>query len=276
MVLAHSGVDHVAIGILAAALVAGYGLAWLRTPHPSTARLSAWIAGVLLIVVASLPFMERVAQRTFAGHMVQHLVVIIGAAPLLVVARPVHTMLLAGWLPTTAWGRRIGARWHRAAPLLGPGLFVVVLFVTHLTTIYDDALANRWLHEAEHAGYLLSACAMWAAVMGVGQVGAVARIGSVFGVIAGSAFLAVVLMASTEPLMPTYAARLGADAALDDQRMAAAIMWVSGMLTTLPLLVAAVWRWASTEQRVAERAEALAGAARQRPGGVDEGRVSGR
>jgi putative membrane protein len=80
-------------------------------------------------------------------------------------------------------------------------------------------------------------------------------------VIAGSAMLGLVLMAATEPLMPTYIARLGADGALDDQRSAAAIMWVSGMLTTLPLLVAAVWRWASTEQRVAQRAEALADAA---------------
>jgi putative membrane protein len=261
VILAHSGIDHVALSVLAAITIGVYGAAWLRTPRPSTRRLWAWIGGVALVLVASLPFMEGVAERSFAGHMVQHLIVIILAAPLLVLARPVHTMLLAGWLPTTAWGRRLGAWWHRAAPLIGPGLFIVVLFVTHLTSIYDDALSNRWLHEAEHAAYLLSAGAMWTAVMGVGRVGAVARIGSVFGVIAGSAFLGVVLMAATEPLMPTYEARLGVDDALGDQRTAAAIMWVTGMFTTLPLLVAAVWRWASTEQRVAERSEAYADAA---------------
>ena len=93
--------------------------------------------------------------------------------------------------------------------------------------------------------------------------GAVARIGSVFGVIAGSALLGMILLPATEPLMPTYEARLGADEALDDQRSAAALMWASGMFTTLPLLVVAVWRWASTEQRVAQRAEALADAARR-------------
>ena len=38
-------------------------------------------------------------------------------------------------------------------------------------------------------------------------------------------------------------------------------MWVTGMLTTLPMLVVAVWRWAATEERVARRAEALADAA---------------
>ncbi len=259
--LAHTGLDHAATGLLAAAAVAGYGLAWLRLPHPSTARLASWIGGVALVLLASLPLMERLAERTFAGHMVQHLIVIIGAAPLLVLARPVHTLLRVGWLPTTPLGRRVGAWWHRTAPLLGPALFVVVMFATHLTPVYDDALGNRFLHEAEHAAYLLSACAMWTAMLGARRSSGAARVGGVFGVIAGSAFLALILMAAAEPLVPAYEARLGADGALADQRNAAAIMWASGMFTTVPLMIAAVWRWAATEERVARRAEALADAA---------------
>ncbi len=258
VVLAHTGVDHVLIGVAGAATAAVYGVAWLRVPQASAVRLWSWIAGMTLVVVASLPFMETLAARSFAGHMVQHLIVIIGAAPLLVLARPVHTLMRAGWMPPTALGRRVGAVWHRWAPAIGPGLFVVVMFVTHLTPVYDDALGNRWLHETEHAAYLLSACAMWAAVVGVRRTGAAARVGSVFGVIAMSSFLAFILMAATSPLMPTYERRLGVDGALSDQRVAAAIMWVTGMLTTLPLAVAAVWRWASAEEKMARRAEALA------------------
>ena len=82
-----------------------------------------------------------------------------------------------------------------------------------------------------------------------------------FGVIAGGALLGMILLSATVPLIPTYEARLGSEAALDDQRAAAAIMWVTGMLTTLPLLVLAVWRWAATEERVTRRAEALVDAA---------------
>ena len=130
--------------------------------------------------------METLAEESFTGHMVQHLIVIIGAAPLLVLARPVHTLMTVGWIPATAFGRRVGALWHRWAPALGPGLFVVVMFVTHLTSIYDDALGNRWLHESEHAAYLLSACAMWAAVRRrAAAAWPSARVGAVFGVIAG-------------------------------------------------------------------------------------------
>jgi putative membrane protein len=228
-----------------------------------TWRLWCWIAGVLLVVVAS-PFMETLAQDSFAGHMVQHLLVIIGAAPLLVVGRPVHTLQRAGWLPTTGIGRRAGVLWHRWSPALGPGLFLVVMYVTHLTSVYDDALGNRWLHESEHAAYLLSACAMWAAIVGVRRTGAAMRVGAVFGVIALTSILALILMGATRPLMPTYELRLGFTKALSDQRTAATIMWVTGMFTTMPLLIAAVWRWASTEEKVARRAEALADAAARR------------
>jgi putative membrane protein len=74
-------------------------------------------------------------------------------------------------------------------------------------------------------------------------------------------------MAAREPLMPTYTARLGAGRALADQRAAASIMWVGGMISTLPLVVVAFWRWASTEDRIARRAEALS----DRPRPVDRG-----
>lgn len=262
--IAHSGLDHVAIGVAGAAAVGLYGAAWLRLPKPVTWRLLAWIGGVALVVVASLPVMETLALDSFAGHMIQHLIVIIGAAPLLVIARPVHTLTSVGWLPVTGIGRQVGARWHRWAPALGPGLFVLVMFATHLSPIYDDALGNRWLHESEHAAYLVSACAMWAAVVGVRRTGAALRVGAVFGVIALSSILALILMGAARPLMPTYERRLGFDDAVADQRTAATIMWVSGMLTTLPLLIAAVWRWASAEEKIARRAEALADAAAER------------
>jgi putative membrane protein len=72
------------------------------------------------------------------------------------------------------------------------------------------------------------------------------------------AFVGVVLLSARQPLVAHYAERAGDDAALADQRRAASLMWVAGMGTTLPLLLLAVWRWATTEQRVAERTEELA------------------
>ncbi len=257
MVLAHSGYDHVTFVAIAIVLVAGFGAVWWRDAARSLVRFGCWTIAVVLVLLASSPRFEHLAEHSFTGHMVQHLVVIIGAAPLFVLARPLHTMLAAGVIRTTPFGRRVGAAWHRAAPLIAPVLFLGVLFATHLTAIYDDALGNRWLHEAEHAGYLLGSVAVWAAVLATRKANAPARIAAVFGIIAGSALLAVILMTAKDPLVPTYAAHLGDAEAVEDQRAAAALMWVSGMATTLPLMVASVWRWAATEDRIARRHEAL-------------------
>jgi putative membrane protein len=132
-----------------------------------------------------------------------------------------------------------------------------VLYLTHLTGIYDAALSNRFLHDAEHLAYAFTAILLWVAVRGAGTSAAVGRVGSAFAVIAGSAMLGIVLLSASTPLFSTYVERLGSDAALDDQHVAASLMWVGGMATTLPLLLVAVWRWASAEERIADRAEQL-------------------
>ncbi len=255
-VLAHTGIDHVGLGVGAAVAIGTYGWAWTRLRRPDARRLAAWAAGVLLVLVASLPFMERLAEESFTGHMVQHLFVIVLAAPLLVFARPVRTFFDARLVPVTRIGRRLAPWWHRWAPVFGPLAFVSVLFVTHLSGIYDEALHRRWLHELEHAAYLGGAVLTWAAVLAARPSSAVGRVAAAFGVSAGGALLGMILLTAPEPLIDTYAGRLG-PAALDDQRRAAALMWVGGMLTTVPLFVLAVWRWASAEHRAVTRAESL-------------------
>ena len=253
----HAGIDHVGAGVVAAAVVGAYGWAWSRQRRPDGWRLAAWTIGVGALLVANLPFMERLAEETFTGHMVQHLVVIVVAAPLLVMAQPVHTLSRSGLVPVTEGGRHLGAWWRRWGALVDPLTFVVVLFVTHLSAVYDEALHRRWLHELEHAGFLLGAVLTWSAALAARPTWAFGRVGAAFGVSAAGALLGVILLTAPEPLVDTYAARLGTGA-LDDQRRAAALMWISGMLTTVPLLLVAVWRWASAEERAAARAEALA------------------
>jgi putative membrane protein len=269
MIYAHTGIDHVGIAVAGMAAVAVYGLAWIRRPHATGWHLWAWTAGIGAIVLASSPWLESAADRSFTGHMLQHLLVIAVSAPLLVLAEPLQTMMRAGWVPTSAAGRRLGATWHRAGPLVGPLAFVAVLFATHLTSIYDRALHDRWIHEFEHVAYLLGAVLAWAAVIGGLRATSVARVGAVFGIGVGGAVLGMALLSAREPLIPTYAARLGTAEALSDQRAAAALMWVTGMTTTLPLLVIAVWRWAATEERITRRAEALEASAGQH-GASDE------
>jgi putative membrane protein len=273
--LGHTGADHLAVGVASAAAIGLYAAAWLRQREPPGWRLAAWTGGVAAILLATTPWLERTAERSFTGHMVQHVLLIAVAAPLVVLARPLQTVIHAGWMRTTSTGRRVGAAWRQAGPIVGPLAFIAVLFVTHLTSVYDRALHDRVVHELEHLAYLLGAVLAWAAVVVGRRSGSVARVGAVFGIGVGGAVLGMALLSAQEPLIPTYAERLGATDALSDQRAAAALMWVTGMATTLPLLVIAVWRWAAAEERITRRAEALAASAGEHGPGDEVGPEGG-
>ncbi len=261
--LAHSSpAQHVGMIAVAVALTVLYGRGWLagRTPsHTSVGRLWCWVGGVIALLASTSTAMETISAESFTGHMVQHIVMIAVAAPLLVLARPIDTMLPHGAMPLRMRraSHAMSRTWHRSAAIVAPLAFVGVLVVTHLTDIYDTALRHQFVHDLEHVAYFLAACALWALVLGAGRRRGVDRMAAVFAVIAGMAFLAAILMTADHALIASYAAREGAADALDDQRTAAAIMWVTGMAITVPLLLLTVWRWATMEQKIAERREAL-------------------
>lgn len=258
--IAHtSPIEHGAVIALALTGVVVYSIGWWRCGRMSGWRLLAWCAGLTVLVVSVVPAMEEWALESFAGHMVQHLLMIVIAAPLLVVADPIRAVraLRSSSVQVTP-GERVVARWWRSnGAIASAALFVGVLYVTHLTSVYDDALNNRFVHDVEHVAYVASAIALWAALRGTARRAAPARIGAVFGVIAGSALLGVVLLSASSPLVPTYEEVQGTEDALSDQRIAASLMWIGGMATTLPLLLISVWTWASVEERIAERSEEL-------------------
>ena len=263
--LAHtSPIAHGTFIVGCCAALAAYGVAWVRTPSAQTptrspARLWSWAGGLVALAVSTAPTAETWAAASFTGHMVQHLLMIVVAAPLLVLARPVSTVSSTWPWPRSVHHRAASSWWRRTGPWLAPALFLATLYVTHLTDLYDAALGNQFLHDVEHLAYVGTACALWSVATSRGRASAPRRVGAVFAVIGGSALLWVVVLSATTPLVPTYARDLGVEGAIDDQRGAASLMWVGGMAITLPLLVVSVWRWAAAEERIAERVESVRG-----------------
>jgi putative membrane protein len=252
-----SPAEHLLLVVAGCGALGVYGLGWLRRRDASVARLAAWVGAIVATLAATAPVVEVWAARSFTGHMGQHLALIVVAAPLFVVAQPVRTIRELFAIRVRPGERSVARWWHRNGVLLAPLLFLGVLYLTHLTQIYELALGNRFVHDLEHFAYVASAVALWAAIQAPAQRIGAARVGAAMGVIGGTALLGVVLLSATEPLVPTYLASLGADAALDDQRRAASFMWAGGMGLTLPLLLTSVWIWASAEDRLARRTEAL-------------------
>ena len=214
--------------------------------------------GVAVVITATSPPIDHAADRTFTGHMVQHLLLIVVAAPALAAG-------LAG-----AWPAKLPIV-HRVRSTTDVALFgatisfVTVLVATHLTPLYDAAIRMSVLHDLEHSAYLGTAVWLWFVIGWARRAGTPTRLLAVFSVIVGTAVTGLVLLAATSPLVATYESRLGTADALADQRRAAAVMWVATMLTVVPLGLLAAWRWASTEERVARHRERLEDA----PGGSE-------
>ncbi len=99
--------------VLLAALWYGRGVHNLRrlaTHHRAIAptRIGAAIAGMLMVIVALMSPLDALATSLFSAHMVQHLVLVLLAAPLFVFAEPLQPALHA--LPHR-WQARLHTWW---------------------------------------------------------------------------------------------------------------------------------------------------------------------
>ena len=104
----------------------------------------------------------------------------------------------------------------------------------------SGALRDRIMATAEELGYVGPDPAARALARGTaGSVGVLMTdsLTWAFTDEIAMAFLGAILMTADHALIDTYAAQEGAVDALDDQRLAAAIMWVTGMAITVPLLL---------------------------------------
>jgi len=185
---------------------------------PVNRRTVSFAAGLAVVALAVAPPFESAAARRLPDHMVQHLLLMLVASP-----------LLAGGLS----GAAAFDRWPRARQLVLHPLVVLTLFiggfwVWHLPQLYDAALSHTAVHMVEHATFLAGSFLFWAVVLDRSpqrRLGLGATCAFVFAAMVTNIWLAAALTFSTTPL---YAAYLGAGAgtALSDQQLAGVIMWV--------------------------------------------------
>ena len=220
-------------------------------------------SGLAVIFVALQSPLDAAVSTSFSAHMVQHLLLTMVAAPLLVLGAPVTLALLSSSRPTRK--RLLSALRSRPVrvvsnPLVAWSLFISLLWATHLTSIYELSLENAGIHALEHLAYLVAALLFWLPVVGIepspSGLSHPARILYLFLAMPPMAFLGLALVSANHVLYPAYATAEGVGRALSDQAAAGAIMWTGTMFLIVPALALVLLDWMRADEKEAARIDA--------------------
>jgi putative membrane protein len=263
----------VVLGITAAswAYLRGLGRLWGRAGIGHGVRrwqAAAFAGGILALIVALLSPLDSLDDALFSAHMVQHLLLILVAAPLLVLGAPLGPFLWA--LPASArraigqwWKRARGVRlaWHSIShPLVVWSLSVVAIWTWHVPSLYEAALRNEAVHAVEHASFLGTALLFWWIALdprGQRRLGLGASVPYVFTMGLQMGILGAILSFAPTlwyPLQEADTAAWGLTP-LGDQQLAGLVMWVPAGIIYLLAALALLARWLAVEEAATRRRE---------------------
>jgi cytochrome c oxidase assembly factor CtaG len=208
-------------------------------------RVATLGAGIAVLVVAILPPFDAEADRQLSVHMVQHLLIVFVAAPLIVAGAPIRLALRT--LPTggrDALVRLLHSRVARALgyPVVAWSVFAAVMLGTHVPAFYDLALREPAVHAAEHALYLWAALLFWAPLIAVDPLPhRLSPVGAIVYILTAMVPMTIVgvwLLSANRVVYPHYA---GFADALTDQRNGAVVMWLGGGGVMVVATLAVAW-----------------------------------
>jgi putative membrane protein len=237
-----------------------------------------YTAGIVAMVVALVSPLDALGGALFSAHMVQHVVLMMVAAPLLVLGRPLIAVL---WALPRRWRGRVGAAgripavraaWHGASHPLGAWLLHAgALWIWHAPGLYQATLESEPVHLAQHASFFGSALLFWWTAFELGRRTQLRHgIGVVylFTTAVHSSILGALLTFSLVVWYPAYSPFTGAWGLtpLEDQQMGGLIMWVPAGLVFLVATIALMGAWLqAAEQHSARRVSASSAVRRDAP-----------
>ena len=273
--------------ILPVALLTGLYLRGLRVwrdrsrDHPRW-RTACYLLGMALLLAAVETPLDALAEHHFSAHMIQHELLMMFVAPLILLGAPT-TPVLRG-VPRVVRRRLVRpvARRREAAfawralthPLTALAAFTAILWAWHLAPgWYDAAVRDDLVHDAQHLSFALAGALIWWCVIDPrplrARLGYVGRMGFLVVASTPKSFLGALIVFAEEPLYGFWndAPPILALTPLEDQELGGILMWVpSQMMFLLAVgLVFAVWARKSEERQRALDDARLAAARAPQP-----------
>jgi cytochrome c oxidase assembly factor CtaG len=221
-----------------------FAVGFARLWRESTKRKSerTWnavyfVGGWFALFIALVSPLHAWGRVLFSVHMTQHEILMLVAAPLLVLSRPLVTLLWAfpvnvtrriGNLGKTAFINR-GWQWL-TVPLVAWLFHAAALWTWHIPVLFEAVLRSEWVHTLQHLSFLVSALLFWWALIhgprGVHGYGAAVLY--VFTTSLHSGLLGAFITFASTVWYPSYVGLTDTwgFSALEDQQLGGLIMWI--------------------------------------------------
>ncbi len=212
--------------------------------------------------VALLSPLDALSVALASAHMVQHVLLLLVAAPLFALSAPVATLLRGAPAVvrqgSVAWRRRLRLTRANTGPLRHPVavwlLHVGTLWFWHAAVPYEAAVEHHLLHVVEHASFLVTGVLFWHVVVAARALDRASHglgVLLVFAMAMQSVFLSALLTFAREPWYSVYTATTapwGLDP-LADQQLAGVIMWVPAGLVYVAAGLGLLVAWIRATER---------------------------
>jgi len=239
----------------------------LHPSNPVPRRRSVyWLCGLGTLVIALASPLALYDTTLFSLHMVQHLLLTMVAAPLLVLGAPITLLLRVAspvarrrWVLPALHSRPVRFLSYPAVSWL---VFTAYMFISHFSPLFNAALDDPLIHLVEHGLFIGTAMLFWWPVVGVDpSPWRLPHAGRLLYVGLGmpwSSFLGLAIFSAGAVLYSHYATlvRPWGMSPIEDQAWAGGIMWAGGDGFFLLALVLALAAWLRAEEAEGHRVDA--------------------
>jgi putative membrane protein len=228
-----------------------------------------YAGGWFALFVALVSPLHPMGEVLFAAHMMQHELLMLVAAPLLVLGRPVVAFL---WALPVERARQVGG-WSKASwfqrpwraltnPLAAWAVHAASLWVWHAPVLFQATLRSDLVHTVQHIFFLGSALLFWWALIHgpQGAMGYGMAVLYLFTTSVHSGVLGALITFARKVLYPAYneTTRSWGLSALEDQQLGGLIMWVPAGLVYIVAGLALCAGWMRESERRVLKREAAA------------------
>jgi putative copper resistance protein D len=247
------------------AIAAGGAYLWgvwrVGARHPARPwpwwRTWLFVSGLAVIVVATQSGIGAYDDVLFWDHMIQHLLLIMVAPPLLVLSQPITLLLHASRNPLHTWVKKM-VRSRVAAFLTWPpftiAAYAATIVGTHLTSAMNLVMTDQLAHTAEHVLYVLAGYLFFLSVLGREpirwRIPYPMRILALIVIMPVDTFTGLVLGYSNTG-MAGMMSRPWGPSPVDDVHLGGAVMWIGGGAIMLVLIMMVFLAWSRDDRGAA-------------------------